>query len=338
MSVARVRRGFTLIELLVVIAIIAILVALLLPAVQQAREAARRSTCKNKLKQIGLGLQNYHSTFGTFPAGGIGAQGGNRNGPSFWFGILPYMDLDSLFHEMNINRNVYNNAEVKAALDGKALTFVLCPSSPLPELSRKDTEGGPKYWVIPNISATRPHYYGIAGAYADSDFVEKRNRKCCSCCNDMNKTNGKISSGGVLPPNENVKMRDITDGSSNTAMVGEHSDFMYRGAVGRTYTAIHGILPGLDGSQKGLVSQKPNNTYKRAYTLTTLRHPIGNRDANLPGIARNHGPNNGFLSAHVGGAHFLIADGSVRFFTESMDIVTAKRLCTRDDDELIGEF
>ena len=101
-------RGFTLIELLVVIAIIAILVSLLLPAVQQAREAARRTQCKNNLKQIGLAVHNYHDVHMTFPAGGITGEGDDINtershGASLWVGILPYADFSNLFGDLDLS-------------------------------------------------------------------------------------------------------------------------------------------------------------------------------------------------------------------------------------------
>ena len=97
-------RGFTLIELLVVIAIIAILIALLLPAVQQAREAARRTQCKNNLKQLGLAFHNYHDTFTLFP---IGVQSAGPNaghyGPSFYAGILPYLEQANVYNRLTFN-------------------------------------------------------------------------------------------------------------------------------------------------------------------------------------------------------------------------------------------
>src|SRR5437868_6781758 len=133
--------GFTLIELLVVIAIIAVLIALLLPAVQQAREAGRRTQCKNNLKQLGLGLQNYHDVYRTFPLGSrsdpCGASAGTGTyGPSFWVGLTPYIDQAALYNKFSFtgaNSSYQGGAAAgtanAAAAAGIAIQSMLCPSS-----------------------------------------------------------------------------------------------------------------------------------------------------------------------------------------------------------------
>ncbi|NQV25774.1 MAG: DUF1559 domain-containing protein [Rhodopirellula sp.] len=172
MKPQRLRKGFTLIELLVVIAIIAILVALLLPAVQQAREAARRSQCKNNLKQIGVALHNYHDVFSCLPNGTVASAVGGW-GTSWWVRILPYTDQPALFEQMDFNgahpgwtHNTgaeggfptsagYRNGQ---AASRNPISFMMCPSSPLPKLH--DTGGGnlintPHYgsaWVEPPMA------------------------------------------------------------------------------------------------------------------------------------------------------------------------------------------
>lgn len=166
------RQGFTLIELLVVIAIIAILIALLLPAVQQAREAARRTQCRNNLKQVGLALHNYHDNFNGFPIGvnsGNGVYGptgasvgSGRWGISFWVGLLPYVDQAPMYNQFNFNGaspgyTAEMDANTQNLVRGKIQTHLKCPSSPLVDL--KDTGGG----VLNQMA----QYVGISGAVDD---------------------------------------------------------------------------------------------------------------------------------------------------------------------------
>ena len=124
------RRGFTLIELLVVIAIIAILIALLLPAVQQAREAARRTQCKNNLKQIGLAMHNYHDTFLKFPSGGSGNS--QYWGHSQWVSILPFADQAPLYNQWNFNQPSEGDIGSNASLCTATRCAWLAPNSPRP--------------------------------------------------------------------------------------------------------------------------------------------------------------------------------------------------------------
>src|SRR5262245_6292657 len=160
--------GFTLIELLVVIAIIAVLVALLLPAVQQAREAARRSSCKNNLKQVGLALFNYHEVAGMFPVGSnwVGGPGGNPNawGISFWVGLLPFLDQGPLYMKWDLNGAglpgtgwVDVNPNNGALANGFVMPILFCPSSPLKAV-------GPPRGNAPS-GVQIPTYCGLAGTY-----------------------------------------------------------------------------------------------------------------------------------------------------------------------------
>src|SRR5690606_10195612 len=120
-------KGFTLIELLVVIAIIAILVALLLPAVQQAREAARRSSCKNNLKQLGLALHNYHDTYTLFPQGQFYIEGGSSwHGHSGWVSLLPFLEQNAIYDQWNHNLHVYSGTN--SSLRQNKLSAFQCPS------------------------------------------------------------------------------------------------------------------------------------------------------------------------------------------------------------------
>ncbi|MEX0792844.1 MAG: DUF1559 domain-containing protein [Pirellulaceae bacterium] len=201
--------GFTLVELLVVIAIIGVLVALLLPAVQQAREAARRMQCSNNMKQIGLALHNYHDTHGKFPMGSR-HQGGF--GPSWWAGLLPFIEQNPLFQQLNLGINNAGWSANSAVLTGKPAPMMVCPSFP------GETAGS--YRGTWDSQST---YVGIAGAEVDTPlYTEGRIGVGFGCCTHSGPTNdGAIAAGGVLVANKAIGFKDITDGTSNTIVVGE---------------------------------------------------------------------------------------------------------------------
>ncbi len=331
-------RGFTLIELLVVIAIIAVLIALLLPAVQQAREAARRSQCQNNLKQIGLALQNYHDVNKLFPIGVNSATPGGRWGISFWVGLLPYLDQDSIYSQMNFNApSPGYTAEVPGStingplVRGLILPYLACPSSPLPNL--KNTGGG--------IQTQISHYVGIAGAVNDDPAIvpvnpflnstaspQLNSDNCCSC-----PAQGIHARGGVLLPIRANSFKDLIDGASNIMMVSEQSDYA-KNAAGQQVqiTNNHGWMMGTAG-----VSE---TTTQRRFNLTTIRYApnavkqIGG--AVLPGVCNNDGANNGIFSPHSGGVQAVFGDGSVRFISENIDLTNLKRAATRNDGQPVN--
>ncbi|WP_339749556.1 DUF1559 domain-containing protein [uncultured Rubinisphaera sp.] len=333
------KRGFTLIELLVVIAIIAILVALLLPAVQQAREAARRSSCKNNLKQIGLALHNYHDVFNTFPIGAR-SQGGDF-GPSWYVGLLPYLELGAIYDQFDHNISGSGmNAIFANAVSSANLNVILCPSSPLPEKEAVPTAG--------NALVIMPHYAGISGAapsndsrYQDGGFTETRVTACCFGTTGLPPfpPSGLISAGGILVPNKHHQFRDITDGASNTMIVGEISDYGDEGGIKIRMDAgfNSGWFAGTPAT--GI----PGGAYAppiASYNLTTIRYSPGVNDMSngLNGTGSGAGPNNSLISAHKGGAQIMLSDSSVRFISENMELATLKHLATRDDGNVIGEF
>ena len=200
-------RGFTLVELLVVIAIIAILIAMILPAVQNAREAARRSQCQNNLKQIGLALHNYHETTNCFPPGwlGVTANQPDVNGLNGWgwaSKLLHRMDQQALFHDINFKAGVTD--PLNATVLTRALPMFRCPSDPSSDTwILKDGAGNPV--------ATLPtaNYVGNFGSGGLDD---------CETA-----PLGTICRGdGVLMHNVSIRLQDITDGTTTTLMVGEH--------------------------------------------------------------------------------------------------------------------
>ncbi len=342
------QKGFTLIELLVVIAIIAILIALLLPAVQQAREAARRTQCKNNLKQLGLAFHNYHDTFNVF-AMGVQQAVQNSYGPSFYAGILPYLEQGNLYSKITFSgastgwtgagggsAGNFNGTQI----NGVFIPSFVCPSSPLDQFIQ-DTNGG--------ALQTCPSYVGISGAVdedktsanvpaTDTDgFQNDRQIYGGNCC-AANSQNGYHSASGILVWNQAIGINKITDGTSNTIMLGETSDwaldannskFDIRGG------APHGWLMGTDGFG---VTSGWNGPLSRKFNLTSVRYAPGTRNYNLAGVHNNHGPNNPLISAHTGGVQVVFADGHVSFISNNINLPTLKRLCSRDDGQTIGEY
>lgn len=274
------RRGFTLIELLVVIAIIAILIALLLPAVQQAREAARRSQCKNNLKQIGLALHNYHETHRLFPPGWIGVQPGV--GPNAEYGsgwgwgtmILPYLDQSNLYNQINFNLDINDPAQTAGVID-VSLPVFRCPSDPSPQTFDLEEEGSPGT-VLAKLATG--NYIGVFG---DEELDSCESVPAGSTC----------KSTGLFYQNSNTRFRDITDGTSQTVVVGERKTKPDLG----WYSTWGGAVP--EGAE----------TFARILGATD--HPPNDPAAHF----------DDFSSHHVGGAQFLFGDGRVRFITENID-------------------
>ena len=286
--------GFTLIELLVVIAIIAILIALLLPAVQQAREAARRSTCKNNMKQLGLALHNYHDVHSAFPAGRMRTTASDYLGHSTQTMLLPYIDQAPLYNQMNFT--VGFNSAPNFALGQTILTAFLCPSNPT-------TEGVDYTGASAGPDAARTHYEGISdsgsGRRGTSSIV--------------------VSNGnGLFFWNSKVKLQDITDGASNTLAFCE---VVSKGAGKNDAPAWIAYGDGI-GTINGI-----NAPWQTNGGILPLTHNMYNGDA-------FSGP----ASFHVGGCHFTLGDGSVRFLSENMSQTILTSLTTRAGGEIVGEF
>lgn len=329
------RRGFTLIELLVSIMIMAVLIAILLPAVQQAREAARRTTCRNNLKQLGLALHNYHSVFNCFPLGGYYQAKGTipSAGPSFFVALLPELDQQPLYSSFNTSTGGSGDLILGpngAVVNGVRLPVLLCPSSPVP------TSG-----TVNAFQVMMPSYVGISGAASNGpgNFSEPRIVSFTSNCAGFT---GQMSWGGTLVANEVVNIGDMTDGSSNIAVIGECSDFILD-SLGNKLRIDGGTSSGWTRSTDNTgTDAKYRNpiapVISRCFNLTTIMHQVGIRQFQTTTNCFATFPNRPLLSAHIGGAHVLMGDGTVRLISDNTDVLLVKRLVSKNDGLPIGEF
>lgn len=322
------RLGFTLIELLVVIAIIAILIALLLPAVQQAREAARRSQCKNNMKQIGLALHNYHDVYVKFP---IGSRAPN-NQPNNWrFALLPYMDQANIYEKAktgpNTDVNFWEggggtyNGDTLLFKDKVITPIYMCPSSSDPAISYANGELG---------QGSQSHMYvGIMGAYPDP----------AGNSNVAYETqyNSFATNNGTLLINECRGLRDITDGSSNTIIIGEQSRNSSSNPVLRRSDYTSGWA-GLNAS--GTVAQWIAGSpmqHKYGTGVTSVFHSPNPSSTGAEANAQWDW-NTPLTSYHTGGVHVLLGDGATRFLGDNTDLLLIQKLCARNDGMTVGEW
>ena len=314
------RRGFTLIELLVVIAIIAILIALLLPAVQQAREAARRTQCKNNMKQIGLGLHNYVDVHQALPPGctvQLNAAGTTLNGHGWvWHAsILPQMEQSTLYNAIQGPDGMGNelgdqNSGKPLIVRQTILRMFWCPSQP--DVSQNSQKN--QYQTC--------NYNGNMGTRIGNGNDD------CICTgiatpDDMaTKPWGCMNGNGAFHIASSVRFRDVTDGLSKTVFVAEVPDaggdlgpggFPNAGADRRVIFST-----GADGN--------PPNEMSEFLIAAEGNDPI------------NGGAEEATGSFHTGGAHFLMGDGAVRFLSENMNMPTYQAVMTRANGEVVGEF
>ena len=306
------RGGFTLIELLVVIAIVAILMALLLPAVQMAREAARRTQCKNNLAQIGLALQNYHLAHEVLPPGSLNQSGPIRNQPQgyhhgWYIHLLPHLDERPAFHRVDPDVGIYDSehAEVRSHL----VRPLVCPSD-TPALYSSRTD---------DVSAALCNYAGVHHP------VEA----------PIDTTNH-----GVLFLNSRVRFADVHDGISQTMFVGEflHSAQDLGWASGTKATLRNGGVPinAMPGTGRYYNDPDPADDEARAEYIAAH----ATFDERLDEATRSDSALwvGGFESRHEGGGHFCLGDGSVRFVSENIDVDAYRNLLDRADGVVVGEF
>jgi len=292
------RRAFTLVELLVVIAIIGVLVALLLPAVQAAREAARRSSCSNNLKQIGLGLHNYHDNHLQLPPAGMSV----GNDFSWAVLILPQIEQENLYEAFDKNI-VYSAAANEAVALGMPAAYH-CPSGTgLTSGSTGDASGG--------VRIPASHYYGCLGPRGTNPSTGSAYQEV-----DVASTyhiNGVMSGNGMFIDSKGYKFRDCTDGTANTMMVGEIS----------WDDVIPGYRSWARGCRGGCGAAKNIN-----YSINGEVYVSGTVSHNDMSMGSNH----------PGGAQFVFVDASTHFLSETIDHNVYLSLASRNGGEVLGEY
>jgi prepilin-type N-terminal cleavage/methylation domain-containing protein/prepilin-type processing-associated H-X9-DG protein len=316
------RRGFTLIELLVVIAILAVLIALLLPAVQQAREAARRTSCKSKLKQVCLAMHNYHGTHGSFPPFFINGPGNpsriadTNKGANWLVSLLPYLDQDPIYNQWRFDLNANQNS-----MRSEELAILKCPSDP----------------------------YGTGNfcSYAGGGWARGNYGMNVSPC--QHGTIGSGPLGGVGGANFVVRIRDITDGTSNTVAVDE-----LRAGLNENDLRGSWAIPGLGSGTAAMFNDAsvPNNKLGRSDDMENCA-VSGLFNDGSRGMGCFDSSTTSQMTArsmHTGGFQVGMADGSVRFVSDNIEFKSTPNGCgapprgvwqaihTRAGDEVVGDF
>lgn len=324
------RPAFTLIELLVVIAIIAILIALLVPAVQKVREAAARTQCINNLKNIGLALHGHHDNNKRLPPGCASdnapfGTGGANWGSSWKVFILPYIEQNAIYTKWQFSSSSgYTNANNIGMVNNLTIPVYRCPSSVLPDFSPySNTSGYLEMFTT---------YTGISGSATDVG-VQGAN------CSGIN------SAQGCLYPHSRVTMVGISDGTSNTIIVGEQSDHL-RDSSGAVVTGSYGAITsqGPHGWTMGsnTDSQQGGTTGDRTFNCTTTRYAINSigYSNGSAGTCDNTGMNIPYSSKHPGGANFCFADGTVRMLSNATTVGSStsvlNALSTRNGNESVS--
>jgi prepilin-type N-terminal cleavage/methylation domain-containing protein len=323
-------RAFTLVELLVVIAIIGILIALLLPAVQAAREAARRSQCSNNLKQIGLAMHNYHDTYKTLPMGFTNdfgqardylgnpyAHHGDGTSSQRYFAswawsayIAPFMELGPQFDTLDVNNKFAAESLLTAASQNVIQTPVSalrCPSDTGEDLNNAGGEYRPADRQGNRYHAATSNYMGVCDG--NGYRIDNRQRYC----------------QGVLYVDSHIRFADITDGTSNVLMNGEKCRERNHARCNRKQNCGAGIVFVVATS-----NQLAHDNRSTCAALGTARRGI-NWDSTVSDCGNLWNAKAGFHSLHPGGAQFVLCDGSTHFLSETINLTTFRRLADRRD-------
>jgi prepilin-type N-terminal cleavage/methylation domain-containing protein/prepilin-type processing-associated H-X9-DG protein len=323
-----VRKGFTLIELLVVIAIIAVLIGLLLPAVQRVREAAARMKCANNLKQLALAAQNYHGTMESFPPGVYQLSfptAPKFRGVTLFIYLAAYLEQDNLSRDWNLTDPLVNTQVPAPGPTAKTATVVpilLCPSDVINGPNPVDS-GSNRWYALTS--------YGGNGGSRSYDPLAAANDGVFHV----------IGPGSQTAPNGGpVRIADIVDGLSNTALFGERSH------LDRNNDAVAAVISVPSGQFINPMAQigwwansggrlAAGDVTMSAYAPLNYRvpdNPPTNYAAYFPLYEKRV---NAFGSQHPGGANFALADGSVRFVSDSITADNLRRFCIRNDREVL---
>lgn len=335
--------GFTLIELLVVIAIIAILIALLLPAVQQAREAARRTQCKNNMKQLGLAVHNYHDNFGMFPPALISS--GRCNPASAapvgtecpatrpvlnttgWVLMLPYLDQSPLYNQYNLNLPSSISNPYSRTLAGSVTTSTANQAIYKLKLAAFGCPSDPAGMAIYINAANSNGQFYEANEVARSSYLFASGN-----FTDYNASFGAYpgnTTRGAFGNDGSAKIADITDGTSATIALGESKQ------LGHTATA-YGPYWGA-GVHTCCHGYTPNYCYNVNYPYNYDQTCMGATPAATSGPKLQYAW--GFGSYHVGGAHFVMGDGAVRFISDNINFPNVFQPLNRISDAVVvGDF
>lgn len=301
------RLGFTLVELLVVIAIIGILVALLLPAIQAAREAARRSQCSNNLKQIGLGLQNYHDTYRVYPSGGFS----QRPGVAWTVCVLPFLEQQTLYNQFDLNYTFTEAVNANAVLT--VVPSYFCPSGVAATLISGDATND-KYngTVAPTL-----HYMAVHGPKGTNTLVPGNPAYPVDAACPAG--HGGCANSGIMFRDSRTRMADVVDGTTNTFLIGELS---WKNANNwrvwtRGWCAAGAAPPVVAGANNAATSAGRNVVYA----------------INVQPYTANNFNDASFGSNHPGGTHFLLADASVRFVSDAVNMAVYMAAASRDQQD-----
>lgn len=339
------KRGFTLIELLVVIAIIAVLVSLLLPAVQQAREAARRTQCKNNLKQIGLAMHNYHDVFLMFPPAYVG-EAGNTGPPrssgqpssnlhGFTEYILPYIDQGNVYNLIDFNLSMFD-AGLAANLPNNTNTAYntviqayICPSTPRNSNKVQVLYPAESWWNQSDMNYT-------TGAMDYMPFGGMVGNGAAFYALTVAATSPQGRRQGILSDdNIKVPIGHVTDGTSNTMLLYERAgrnDKWQKGKLASTAPTQLSQL-GLRGTYGGGWADPGEFEDWPAGSS-----PDGSIHRGICTINCSNGSGDGGYSFHTGGMQIVLADGSVRFLSENVSNVVFANLGTHQGGQITGEF
>lgn len=336
-------RGMTLVQLLVILVILVVLIGLLLPAIQQARESARRTQCKNNLKQFGLALHNYHDTFYLFPPGYVIDPNGVYHGWGWNVFMQPFFEASPRYNEVALLMSGGLQNATRARIYNVPVHGMICPSDP--------TTGSVAHVLVVSTPVadgivtpatldvtdfySRSHYFGIAG-YLQVEvggIAPDASGEPTSLEPHLNA--GSLGNHGTTfdptqrycdPPNfrgifgqnSSTRIRDIADGLAATLIIGER----YTPKADGPGSVGHGIWVGVPDCS----------------SAAGLAMALGDTAVRLNAGARTRAQTTGFGSAHSGGAHFTLADGSVRWFNDAIDIQLYRDLSTIDDGRKYDEF